>query len=310
MLTGVSLRANYGKHAVATIATSSGVENTSVGVAHIPMAAWQTQGLAVGIVCVCTCLVMTLAHRWRKQHAAARREETQRIRRYERESIARSLHDTYLQSVQGLMLSTDAAVKKLPTDGDVRNDFEALLLRMSRVLAEGRDQLSLLRCAFISSHQFRESLLRDLEVMVPGAGARVECHGLDAIDQLCRHLQHDLYAIAREAVTNALKHTSGMVAVQASTSAAAFVLSIVDEGSGFGEFVVGRPGHYGMQGMRERSRLLGAELEFSDVIGRGARVTLTLCATLAYRGPDRVARSRPGFDVPIPDYAGSRPDAW
>jgi len=291
------LRANYGKHTVAAITTSSGLQDTGVGMAHIPMAAWQPHGLAVGIACLCSCLVMSLAHRWRKHHAAVRIEETQRIRRSERESIARSLHDTYLQSVQGLMLSTDAALKKLPSDGDVRTDFELLLLRMTRVLAEGRDQLSLLRCAFISSQQFWESLLRDLDVMVPGAGARVRCHGLDAIDRLCRHLQHDLYAIAREAVTNALKHTPGMVAVHVSTSAQAFVLSIVDEGSGFGEFIIGRPGHFGMQGMRERSALLGAELEFSDMTGRGACVTLTLRASLAYRSHGRSGSRAHGSDL-------------
>lgn len=189
------------------------------------------------------------------------------------------------------MLSTDAALKKLPSEGDVRIDLEVLLLRMRRVLAEGRDQIGILRCAFVSSHQFREALLRDLDVMVPYAGARVCCHGLDRVDQLCRHLQHDVYGIVREAVANALKHTNGMVDVHVAASPGAFVLSIVDEGKGFGDFINGKPGHYGMQGMRERSKLLGAKIEFSDRVGRGACVTLTLRASLAYRNPDEHGRA-------------------
>jgi hypothetical protein len=58
-----------------------------------------------------------------------------------------------LQSAYALIFRTHAVLKKLPTDGDVRTDFEVLLVRMERVLAEARDQLNGLRCAFISSHQ-------------------------------------------------------------------------------------------------------------------------------------------------------------
>jgi nitrate/nitrite-specific signal transduction histidine kinase len=278
------LISSYGKHGLAEVSTDNPVPGNGAGTVHVPMLGGHAHGLAVGTAGMLAVLLLAaLAHHWRKQYTAARMRERQRIRRYERESIARSLHDTYLQSVQGLMFSTHAALRRLPADGDVRNDFEALLLRMGRVLTEGRDQLNVLRCAFISSHDFWASLLRDLDLIAPGAGERVRSHGLDAIDRVCRQLQHDLYAIAREAVTNALHHTNGTVTVHASASARAFVLSIVDEGGGYGEFIGGKPGHYGLQGMRERSVLLGATLELADVTGGGARVTLTLSARLAYR---------------------------
>lgn len=251
---------------------------------HLQVLSWETDSFAICLAYACAAvLLVALAHCWRKRHAAARIEETQRIRRYERESIARSLHDTYLQSVQGLMYSTHAALRTLPADGSVRSDFEALLLRIGRVLTEGRDQLNVLRCAFISSHQFWESFVRDIELVEPRAGERVRYDGVDDIDRLCGHLQHDLYAIAREAVMNALRHTDGMVSVHASAGSREFVLSIIDGGDGFGNFIDGKPGRHGIQGMRERSRLLGAKLELSDVPGRGARVTLALPASVAYR---------------------------
>lgn len=274
---------SHGKHEFGAGNRDAAGQGSSAGTWHIATGMGPAHSLAVGMSwVVIVLLVVVLAQRWRKQHAIARMQERHRIRRYERESIARSLHDTYLQSVHGLMFSTHAALKKLPTDGDVRADFEALLLRIGHVLVEGRDQLNGLRCAFISSHQFWESLMRDLDLIVPRAGVRVRCHGLDAIDLVCRQLQHDLYAIVREALMNSLHHTVGMVAVQASASSKQFVLSIVDEGGGFGEFIGGKPGHHGLQGMRERSMLLGAKLELANVTGGGARVTLTLSASLAY----------------------------
>jgi signal transduction histidine kinase len=63
-----------------------------------------------------------IAEQCRLHRACQRRRHS--LDRHERESIARSLHDTYLQSAQGLLLSTDGALKKLPADGEVRTDFE------------------------------------------------------------------------------------------------------------------------------------------------------------------------------------------
>ena len=227
-------------------------------------------------------LLLALAHRWRTRRLAQRMEESFQIRVHERESIARSLHDTFLQSVQGMMFSMHAQVMKLP-EGPERAGFEQMLQRVGQVLTEGRDEVRGLRSAFDSGAAFWDALLRDVALAAPHAGTRVRIAGAAALDRLRTQLQHDVYAIVREAVVNALRHTSGAVVVRTEAGAKGFVLTVADEGRGFGAHVGGKPGHYGLQGMRERAALIGAKLELADAAG-GAHVTLTIPAGLAYEG--------------------------
>jgi signal transduction histidine kinase len=60
----------------------------------------------------------------------------------ERERIARDLHDTLLQSVQGLVLRFQAVLARIPEGGERPVQMmEQALERADQVLAEGRDQV-------------------------------------------------------------------------------------------------------------------------------------------------------------------------
>jgi len=227
-------------------------------------------------------LLLALAHRWRTYRVAQRIEESFRIRVHERESIARSLHDTFLQSIQGLMFSMHALVMKLPRHAAVRAEFEHLLLRVSQAVTEGRDEVRGLRSEFASSAAFWAALMRDVVLVAPRARERVRLVDPEALDRLGSHLQHDVYAIVREAVANALRHTGGAVTVRIAAGPKHVVLAVADEGKGLGAFRHGKPGHFGLQGMRERAALIGARLEFTDADDGGARMTLTIPAAVAY----------------------------
>src|SRR5262249_51345620 len=67
----------------------------------------------------------------------------------ERERIARDLHDTLLQGVQGLILKFDAIGKKTAEE-PTRRAIEETLDRADEILAEGRDRVRTLRGAAIS----------------------------------------------------------------------------------------------------------------------------------------------------------------
>ncbi|SDD31637.1 Two component regulator propeller [Massilia sp. PDC64] len=227
-------------------------------------------------------LLLALVHRWRMRLLVRRIEDRFRIRVHERESIARSLHDTFLQSVQGLMFNIHALVMKLPAEAPIRAEFEQLLLRVGQVVTEGRDEVRGLRSDYSSSAEFWRILERDVALVVPRAGARLQLVEPEALDRLCAHLRHDVYAIVREAVVNALRHTAGAVAVRIDAGPKQVVVSVADEGPGLGAFRNGKPGHFGVPGMRERAALIGARLEFVDATAGGARIILTIPAAVAY----------------------------
>src|SRR5690606_37992076 len=63
----------------------------------------------------------------------------------ERERIARELHDTLLQSGQGMMHSFQAVADTLHGDARARQSMARALDRAEQVIAEGRDRITGLR---------------------------------------------------------------------------------------------------------------------------------------------------------------------
>ena len=233
---------------------------------------------------------LVLAYRLRMRHLAARLEEGFNIRASERESVARALHDTFLQSLQGLLFSMQAVVARLPLDTAPRREFDKLLERARTVLIEGRDEVKGLRREFASGTEFWDALLRDVDMIAADGRARLRLSTQAEVTRLHRRLHHNIYAIVREAVFNALRHTRGPVAVSVSTTAKHFVLSVADQGGGMGGVKHGKPGHYGLQGMFERAAQIGARLQIVDGDGSGTRVVLSM--PLALADPDPQERSQ------------------
>jgi signal transduction histidine kinase len=92
--------------------------------------------------------------------------------------------------------------------------------------------------------------------------------------------------IGQEAIFNAVKHSRGSkITVIASLTDGVVRLSVNDNGRGFDADSLDQRehGHWGLIGMRERARGLGAELEISSVPGRGAQVVVT-CSLQSAKG--------------------------
>ena len=88
-----------------------------------------------------------------REKAALRTRLEERFK--ERERIARELHDTLLQSVQGMMLSFQAVADSLPKDTRARHSMERALDRAEQVIAEGRDRITGLRGQMAPSEDLR-----------------------------------------------------------------------------------------------------------------------------------------------------------
>lgn len=267
-----------------------GVASRQPGVLRFRIAPRLTQTAWFQALCaVAVVAVLFLAYRMRVRRLAARMEERFAIRTAERESLARSIHDTFLQSLQGLLFSMQALIPKLPAGGTAQRELDTLIERARRVLVEGRDEVKGLRSEFESGAQFRQVLMRDIETILPGSQARIALveSDADAIDRLDPRLHHDVYAIAREALVNALRHTAGRVEMAALDREQHFVLSVRDHGPGLDAARREQPGRYGLRGMREHATQIGARLDIGDAEGGGTQVMLSIPAHLAYRHSGR-----------------------
>jgi len=220
----------------------------------------------------------------------------------ERGRIARELHDTLLQSFQGLMFSFQAARNLLPgrTEEAIRT-LDGAIREGDEAIAEGRDAIQGLR-----ANPGRE---RDLEYLLAAAGKelarssssegelpefQVTVEG--ARQPLSPLLQDEVYRIAREILRNAFHHAhASRIELEIAYDRQFFRLRIRDNGKGIDRRVLdqgARQGHWGLPGVRERAKRIGARLKLWSEPGAGTEAELTAPARIAYRTGHRRERFR------------------
>ena len=151
----------------------------------------------------------------------------------ERERIARDLHDTLLQSVQGLILKFHAVAKQIPSDEPAHDALEKTLDHADEVLAEGRDRLRNLRGTSIPYGGLPAAFERVAEETPQGADAIFKTVVEGRMRELHPMVREECYWIGREAVVNALTHSNGRkVEVEITYDPRQFRLRVRDDGRG------------------------------------------------------------------------------
>lgn len=244
--------------------------------------------LLIGLA-VAALLAALYAIRVRQLGKRIRRDTNARL--HERMRIARDLHDTLLQSVQGLHMHVQAIAARLSGDDPLRQRVERVLERAHDAIREGRDRISTLRDPLAGTADLAECLQRIAQGLARDADVLCEMR-IDTPPRALQPLVYDeLLQMGREALTNALQHANATRVILCIAYADdALTITVADDGAGFSSEVLqhgGRDGHFGMRGMRERAALAGAELQLRNVEGRGAEVMIRVPAARAYLHPTR-----------------------
>lgn len=197
----------------------------------------------------------------------------------ERERIARELHDTLLQGVQGMMLRFAAIGRRGTLPPAAQAEFDDVLERGDDVIAAARDRVIDLR------HAAGEIDLMDriAALVETDLAPTVALRTLGAARPVCAPVAEDIAAIAREAVANARRHAGARaIALSLEFTRRELVLRVVDDGRGF-DTATSAPGHFGLVGMHERATRLGARLALRNAAGGGALVELRVPARIVFR---------------------------
>ena len=105
-------------------------------------------------------------------------------------------------------------------------------------------------------------------------------------------VRDEVYRVTREALRNAFNHARAKhVEAELIYAERLFQLRIRDDGAGIAPAILkeGRPGHYGLPGMRERARQIGANLTIWSGAGNGTEIEVSIPGSIAYRGLPRPA---------------------
>jgi signal transduction histidine kinase/ligand-binding sensor domain-containing protein len=222
--------------------------------------------------------------RWRVQLATTRATERLRERLNERTRIARTLHDSFLQSVHALIMRFERIKRGLALDDPLQREIDSALNAADAVLLEGRDQVWALRSGDAAPVDLEPDLRQAAGAcgVQYGVSVTLATHGAPAL--LPEPVRDEALAIVLEALHNACRH-SGVADVHIALRYLqdSFELRVTDAGCGIAEQVLAEgapPGHWGLAGMRERAQLIGATLH----IGRGMAGGTEVCLVVPLHG--------------------------
>jgi signal transduction histidine kinase len=222
------------------------------------------------------------------QQTHVRHEE----RLVERERIARELHDTLLQSFQGLTLHFQRARNLLPERAsEAMRTLDRALDGAEQAIVEGRDAIRDLRSPAPAARGLAEEITSLGEELVANGNNRDPVQFRVVVEgstqTLHPNVQIEIFRIAREALRNAFSHSHARrIETEVAYGSNLFRLRVRDDGKGLDPKVLNRAewiGHWGLAGMRERAQRLGGELEVWSEPGAGTEIELRVPAPIAYQ---------------------------
>jgi PAS domain S-box-containing protein len=196
----------------------------------------------------------------------------------ERRRIGLDLHDDLGQKLTGIALMAKGLQTKLTRDG---SESAAEAARIHSLIQETMNQTRELSHDLVTLDLHEKDLASAMERMVAhtkrsfNIGCRFRCETA-AVPVLDANAVSQLYKIAQEAVTNAIKHAKARnVEIRLSNDEHQLRLAIRNDGSLFPS-VVKASGGLGLRIMNYRAHLIGAALEVSPGEREGAVVTCFL----------------------------------
>ena len=199
-----------------------------------------------------------------------------RAQEEERRRVARDLHDEVNQALAAILLRLEALAQDAPPE---RAEEVAELKRLaSQAMDELLSLARALRPAALDDHGLVPALESQLHALRERTGIVTQLITDGDPSRLDEEQQTALYRVAQEALVNAGRHGEATrVEVELAASAEGAELHVRDDGSGFDPSAVrATEAGLGLEGMAERARLVGGELDVRSAPGAGTEVTLRL----------------------------------
>jgi two-component system, sensor histidine kinase and response regulator len=190
----------------------------------------------------------------------------------ERNRIARDIHDSLGHALVALNIQIETALTLWQDAPDRAYTFlvEAKQLG-SEALTAVRQSVSDMRSDPLQGRLLEGAIATLIQEFQHTTNVVPECH-IDLSQPLSNQVNTVVYRIVQEGLTNICKHANATaVQIQIQTTADDLLLVLQDDGNGF-QVDQNRTG-FGLQGMRERTDALGAQLEITSTPGDGCRIT-------------------------------------
>lgn len=207
----------------------------------------------------------------------------------ERVRVARDLHDTLLQSFQGLTYRLEAVRNLLPGNPDKAAELlNVVLLKSDDALVEGRETIQSLRDPNNVKGSLIDAVRSDAEKLAlsQNSGRRVDfsltVEGV--VEKFPTLVRAELRQICREALRNAFTHSQGSkIECIFRYERDLMFLTVKDNGTGIvrDKNLQGGAVRYGLPGIRERAERIDAAIRVESFDGLGTKVELSISTSPA-----------------------------
>ncbi len=203
----------------------------------------------------------------------------------ERTRLARELHDTFLQTVQGSKLVADDALEQPEDLPHMRRAMTQLSVWLGQATEEGRAALNSLRTTTTEKNDLAEAFRRATESCRLRESAAASFSVVGDSREMHPIVRDEIYRIGYEAIRNACQHSKASRLEVELRYAQDLSVCVKDNGVGIDPVVAaqGKDGHFGLQGMRERAARIGAKLSIASSAVSGTEIKLVVPGGIVFR---------------------------
>jgi signal transduction histidine kinase len=203
-----------------------------------------------------------------------RHSEAERATLEERARLARELHDGLSQDLWFAKLKHERLMRQVPPEA--RELATEVTQALDAAITEAKQAVATMRAGAGRDRPLHELLAEAVEDFGERSGLRADFSAADLPASLPARTQAEVLRVLQEALTNVRKHADAtVVRVNAELADQTLQLRVVDNGRGFRPEETSGDG-MGLQGMRERARLMGGELLVISEPSGGTRVQLSV----------------------------------
>jgi len=203
-----------------------------------------------------------------------RLSEAERATLEERTRVARELHDGLAQDLWFAKLKHERLVQNLPDEQ--RALASEVTQAIDAAIMEARQAVVTMRAGFDRDRPLHELLSEAVDEFGTRSGLRADFSAADLPGSLQPRTQVEVVRVLQEALNNVRKHADAtVVRVNAEVDDGMLLVSVIDNGRGFRPSDTSGDG-VGLQGMKERARLMGGELRVISEPSGGTGVHLAV----------------------------------
>jgi signal transduction histidine kinase len=189
----------------------------------------------------------------------------------ERRRLAREMHDGVAQDIASLGYLVDALAAR-PSSPEQQATLAMLRDRITHVVAEVRQSVLSLRTSIGESESLGAAIGSIARGLSETSGIAIQVTVDEHTGRLRPEVEAELFRITQEAMNNAIKHSQATaIEVHCQVYAPAARITVTDNGRGMQQ---ARTDSHGLKIMRERARLINAELSISTNPAGGLSVSV------------------------------------